>query len=235
MAPYDVWRRAHNIHHSASGNLDKRGVGDIDTLTVQEFQMRSARGKLLYRLYRHPFVLFVIGPIFIFFFHYRLPIGFMNAGAKYWVSAMGTNLAIALFVGLMIYFIGFVPFLLVYLPVILLAAAMGVWMFYVQHQFEDAHWEKQENWSREEAALFGSSHYDLPPILRWLTGNIGIHHVHHLNSRIPFYRLTEVLRDQPALINIKRLTFLDSFKCIKLQLWDEKTRRLVSFKEARIN
>ncbi len=233
MAPYDVWRRAHNVHHSASGNLDKRGMGDIDTLTVEEYQARSWKGKFKYRLYRHPFVLFVIGPIFIFLFHYRLPIGFMNAGAKYWISSMGTNAAIAVFVFLMIYFIGFVPFLLVYLPIILLAAAMGVWMFYVQHQFEATHWERQRGWDREEAALLGSSHYDLPPVLRWLTGNIGIHHVHHLNSRIPFYRLTEVLRDHPALIDMKRLTFMDSFKCIKLQLWDESKRRLVSFREAK--
>lgn len=232
MAPYDVWKRAHNIHHSASGNLDKRGMGDIDTLTIEEYKARSWRGKVAYRLYRHPFVLFVVGPIFVFVFHYRLPIGFMNAGAKYWISAMGTNAAIAVFVGLMIYFIGFVPFLLVYLPIILLAAAMGVWMFYVQHQFEDAHWDRQEDWEREEAALFGSSHYDLPPVLRWLTGNIGIHHVHHLNSRIPFYRLTEVLRDHPELVEVKRLKFWDSLKCIKLQLWDEKARKLVSFKVA---
>ena len=111
---------------------------------------------------------------------------------------------------------------------------MGVWMFYVQHQFETTHWERQEGWDREEAALLGSSHYDLPPVLRWLTGNIGIHHVHHLNSRIPFYRLTEVLRDHPALVDMKRLTFMDSFKCIKLQLWDESKRRLVSFREAKM-
>jgi len=233
MAPYDVWRRAHNVHHSASGNLDNRGMGDIDTLTVKEYQARSWKGKFKYRLYRHPFVLFVIGPIFIFIFHYRLPIGFMNAGPKYWISSMGTNIAIAAFVFLMIYFIGFVPFLLVYLPIILLAAAMGVWLFYVQHQFETTHWERQDDWNREEAALLGSSHYDLPPVLRWLTGNIGIHHVHHLNSRIPFYRLTEVLRDYPALVNMKRLTFMDSFKCIQLQLWDEAKFKLVSFKEAR--
>ena len=233
MTPYDVWRRAHNIHHSGSGNLDKRGTGDIGTMTVREYNDSSDKARFAYRLYRHPIVLFLVGPIFVFWFHYRLPIGFMKAGAKYWISAMGTNLAIAVIAGLIIYFLGLIPFLLVYLPISLMAAAIGVWMFYVQHQFEETHWDKPEEWSREEAALFGSSHYDLPPVLRWLTGNIGIHHVHHLNSRIPFYRLTEVLRDHPALVGIKRLTFMDSFKCIKLQLWDEGTRKLVSFKEAR--
>ncbi|MEE9272397.1 MAG: fatty acid desaturase [Robiginitomaculum sp.] len=232
MAPYDVWRRAHNTHHANSGNLDNRGIGDIYTLTVTEYQALSKFKKFMYRAYRHPFALFVIGPIFVFIFHYRLPIGFMNAGKRYWVSSMGTNLAIIILAGLLIYFIGFIPFLMVYFPIQIIGAAIGVWMFYVQHQFEDTYWDKAENWTLEDAALFGSSHYDLPAPLRWLTGNIGIHHVHHLNSRIPFYRLTEVLRNHPALTGLNRITFWQSIKCVKLQLWDENKRCLISFTEA---
>lgn len=232
LTPYDYWRHSHALHHAASGNLDHRGIGDIDTLTVSEFQARTPWRQRLYRLYRHPAVMFGIGPAYLFLLRHRLPMGLMRNGWRPWVSAMATNAAIALLAGLAIWLVGLVPFLLVHLPITFLAAAIGVWLFYVQHQFEETFWEHDGDWSFHEAALHGSSHYDLPPILRWFTANIGVHHVHHLSSRIPFYRLPEVLRDRPELHQVGRLTLLESLRSVRLVLWDEKKRRLVSFDEA---
>lgn len=234
LTPFAIWRRAHLIHHGASGNLDNRGIGDIHMLTVAEYKSRSRIGRLAYRLYRHPFVMFVIGPIYVFLIAQRLPDKFLRGERKYWFSAMGTNLFAVLIIGSLIYFFGLVPFLLVYGPMVLVAGALGIWMFFVQHQFEDTVWDEGEDWDRNEAAFFGSSHYDLPKPLRWITGNIGIHHVHHLNSRIPFYRLTETLRDHPKLKDIKRLTFWESLKCVRLKLWDEQSRKLVTIKAAMV-
>lgn len=233
LTPYDVWRRTHSFHHSASGNLDKRGMGDVHTLTVTEYKEMSTWGKLSYRLYRHPLVLFGLGPSYLFLLQNRLPLGLMDAGAKYWMSAMGTNIAIAVVLGLIVYFGGLMPLIIVFLPTTLVAASIGVWLFYVQHQFEETHWDNEEDWQVHEAALHGSSHYDLPPVLQWFTANIGIHHVHHLYSRIPFYRLTEVLRDHPILATSQRLTIRESFACVKLQLWDEQKRRLLTYAQMR--
>lgn len=234
LTPYDFWRRAHAMHHAGSGNLDRRGIGDIDTLTVGEFRARSPWRRLLYRLYRHPLVMFGVGPAYLSILRHRLPMGLMRGGAGPWASAMATNVAIAIVAATLIWLIGVGPFLLVQLPITLLAASIGVWLFYVQHQFEDTFWEHDEDWSFHEAALHGSSHYDLPAVLRWFTANIGVHHVHHLSSRIPYYRLPEALRDRPELRNVGRLTLLQSFKAVRLVLWDEEKRRLISFAEARI-
>jgi len=233
LTPYDYWRRTHAVHHASSGNLDRRGVGDIDTLTVAEYRSRSPWQRLRYRLYRHPVVMFGVGPAWLFVCQYRLPVGLMRAGPRPWVSTLATNLAIALPIALMIWAIGLVPFLLVQIPITLMAATGGVWLFYVQHQFEDTHWAESSDWNFQHAALHGSSHYDLPRPLRWLSGNIGIHHVHHLAARIPFYRLPEVLKDFPELKGVSRITFFESLKCVKLVLWDESMLRLVSFREER--
>ena len=233
LTPYDVWKRSHLLHHSTQGNLDRRGIGDIKTLTVEEYDSRSFSGRLAYRLYRNPFVLFGVGPIFIFLFHHRLPMGFLRAGLKYRISAMGTNIAVAALLIGGIAAVGWLPFLVVYLLITTLAAIAGVWLFYVQHQFERTVWDRNDTWQLHEAALYGSSYYVLPQPLRWLTANIGIHHVHHLNSRVPFYRLQQVLRDHPPLATISRMTLADSFKTTKLKLWDPSNRRLVSFKTAR--
>lgn len=233
LTPYDYWRRTHAIHHNSSGNLDARGLGDVTTLTVAEYKARNWLGKLRYRAYRHPLTLFAIGPVYQFFIQHRLPIGLMRAGARYWISALGTNLALACLIATIWYLGGSSVVLAIYVPTGAAAAAMGVWLFYVQHQFETTHWDDGEDWQLHEAALAGSSHYDLPKPLRWLTGNIGIHHVHHLYSRIPFYRLTEVLRDHGSLVEISRLTLWESFACARLHLWDEGSRRLVSFRQAR--
>ena len=233
LTPYDVWRRSHSIHHSSAGNLDKRGIGDVLTLTVAEYYALSKWGRFRYRLYRHPVVLFGLGPAYLFILQNRLPLGFMTAGWKYWTSAMATNAAILLGIGLMIWFGGLMPFLLVYLPTALIAATLGVWLFYIQHQFEETEWQSGADWQLHDAALNGSSHYDLPAVLRWMTANLGIHHVHHLYSRIPFYRLTEVLRDYPVLADTQRMTLWQSFKCTRVHLWDEKSHRLLSFAGAR--
>ncbi len=189
--------------------------------------------RLGYRVYRHPIVMFGLGPAYLFILQHRLPVGLMRAGWRPWLSTMATNVAIAAVVAAMIWLVGVVPFLLVHLPIMLLAASVGVWLFYVQHQFEDTEWARDGVWNLQEAALHGSSYYDLPGVLRWFTANIGIHHVHHLCSRIPYYRLPQVLRDYPELGSIGRLTLSQSFRCVRLVLWDEDQQRLVSFHEVR--
>jgi len=233
LTPYDFWRRTHATHHASSGNLDRRGVGDVNTLTVREYLTRSWWGRLGYRLYRHPIVMFGIGPTYLFLLQQRLPIGMLRGGWRPWLSTMATNLAIALVVATLIWFIGVGPFLLVHLPIILIAGAIGVWLFFVQHQFNPTFWAREGEWTLHEAALYGSSHYDLPAILRWFTANIGVHHVHHLCSRIPYYRLPRALRDHPELRGMSRLTMLQSFRCVRLVLWDESRQRLISFRELR--
>jgi omega-6 fatty acid desaturase (delta-12 desaturase) len=233
LTPYDFWRRTHGIHHATSGNLDRRGIGDVDTLTVREYLALSRRRRLAYRLYRHPVVMFGIGPAYLFILRQRLPFGLMADGWMPWVSTMATNGAIALVVAGMMWWIGIGPFLLVHLPIALFGGAAGVWLFYVQHQFEHTSWSDNKNWSFSSAALYGSSHYDLPVVLRWFTANIGVHHVHHLCSRIPFYRLPLVLRQRPDLADVGRLTLGQSLACIRLVLWDEAAGRLITFGELR--
>ncbi len=218
LTPYDYWRRTHSIHHATSGNLGRRGVGDVDTLTVAEYLARPRWTRLRYRAYRHPVVMFGIGPVFIFVFQHRLPAGFMRQWRP-WLTTMATNLAVASVAGLLIWAIGLKAFLLVHVPVLLLAAEAGVWLFYVQHQFERTYWVKSDTWNSSVASLRGSSHYDLPVVLRWFTANIGVHHVHHLCSMIPYYRLQRVLRDHPELRDMGRVTLLQSLRCVRLVLW----------------
>ncbi len=231
FTPYEYWRHTHGVHHATAGNLDKRGLGDIITLTVDEYHALSPLGRLKYRLYRHPLVLFLLGPAWIYFVQQRLPIGMMKAGLKPWLSTMANTLGIVVLTALLIWWLGIASVLLVQIPVVMLAGAAGIWLFYVQHQFEATHWATGADWDFQTAALQGSSHYDLPGVLRWLTANIGIHHVHHLASRIPYYRLPEVLRDHPDLAPVSRITLMDSVRSVKLVLWDEARGRLVSFRE----
>ncbi|MEP5762096.1 MAG: fatty acid desaturase [Litoreibacter sp.] len=232
LTPYDVWRRSHSIHHSSSGNLGRRGMGDIHTLTIAEYRALKPVDRLMYRIYRHPIVLFGLGPGYLFFLQNRLPLGLM-AHAKYWISAMCTNAAILVALALITYFGGLMPILLIFLPSTLLAATAGVWLFYVQHQFEETHWEADTDWQLHEAALHGSSYYVMPTVLQWISANIGIHHVHHLYSRIPFYRLPEVLRDHAELAQENRMTIRESLANARLHLWDEQSKRLLSFRQAR--
>ena len=233
LTPYDVWRETHAIHHGSTGNLDRRGIGDMPTLTVEEYHAKGRFGRAFYRLIRHPLFLFVVAPFYSFFLQNRLPVGLMRSGWKYWLSAMATNAAIATILTALVWFGGWDVVIFIFLPTALLAASTGVWFFYVQHQFEHTSWNQEADWDLRDAALGGSSHYDLPPVLRWITGNIGVHHVHHLASRIPFYRLPEVLRDHDALANSNRVTLRESLSCARLALWDQNERRLVTFAEAR--
>lgn len=232
LTPYDNWRHNHAIHHATSGHLDRRGIGDVMTLTVTEYDARSRWGRLLYRLYRSPAVMFGLGPLYLFVLQNRLPTGFMRRGWRPWATTMATNAGIAGGFGLLAWALGPWNFLLIFAPVVLLAASAGVWLFYVQHQFAPTYWARGREWNARAAAMHGSSHYDLPAVLRWFTGNIGVHHVHHLSSRIPCYRLQDVLRDHPELRDVSRLTLRQSFACVRLALWDEAGRRLISFREA---
>lgn len=232
LTPYEFWRRSHAQHHASTGNLDRRGVGDIDTLTLAEYRGLSPWGQLRYRLYRNPVTLFLLGPAFQFLLVHRLPTGPAWKSRQLWVSVMGTNVAIAALFGGLILAFGAQAFFLVHLPVILIAATIGIWLFYIQHQFEHTSWDHADGWSFQKAAINSSSYYDLPPGLRWFSANIGVHHVHHLCSTIPFYRLPSVLRAAPQLREMNRLTLRQSLKTIRLTLWDERTRRLISFREA---
>ncbi|HEY1361812.1 MAG TPA: fatty acid desaturase [Xanthobacteraceae bacterium] len=231
LTPYDFWRSTHASHHAWSGHLGRRGIGDVATLTVQEYLARPLWRRLCYRAYRNPLVMFGLGPAYLFVLQQRLPVGMLRGGWRVWLSTMTTNLAIGATITTLIWCIGVLPFLLVHLPIILLAGSIGVWLFYIQHQFERTFWAHEDEWNLHHAALYGSSHYDLPTILRWFTANIGVHHVHHLCCRIPYYNLSRVLSDHPELRSVSRVTFLQSFRCVRLVLWDERRRRLVSFRE----
>jgi acyl-lipid omega-6 desaturase (Delta-12 desaturase) len=231
MAPYGLWRREHAQHHACSGNLDRRGAGDIDTMTVDEYRALSWPGKLRYRLYRNSFILFGLGVPFYFMVLQRLPVWHSLSVRESMKSVMVLNLALAAFYAPFIYAFGLATVLWVVIPIVHIASAVGGWLFFIQHQFEETHWEKAESWDFQVAALLGSSFYDLPKVLNWFTGNIGLHHIHHLNSMIPNYRLQDCLEASPELKAINRMTLLESLKCARLKLWDESNRRLIGFRE----
>ena len=230
LTPYERWRQAHAVHHATSGNLDRRGTGDVDVLTVREYRALPRWRRALYRLYRNPAVLFGLGPIYTFVLKHRLPPLRDRRGRA---SVLWTNLGIAAGVSAPMALLGVGDFLMVQVPITLLASSIGMWLFYVQHQFERTYWQAEESWGFEEAALGGASFYDLPAVLRWFTADIGIHHVHHLCSRIPNYRLAECLRDHPELRRCGRLTLLQSLGCVRLALWDEARETLVGFRDLR--
>lgn len=233
LTPYAFWRRRHAVHHATSGNLDQRGIGDVTTVTLREYLSFPTWRRLVYRLYRHPLVMFGIGPAYQFVIRHRVPTGHPLRYRQEWFSVLGTNGAIAAVVVLTAVTLGLKPLLLGYLPVILLASSIGVWLFYVQHQFEDTYWETRPRWTFHAAALEGCSFYDLPRALHWMTGHLGFHHIHHLSSRIPNYRLRECFEQNPELQRAKRLTLRDSLKCPRLALWDEERRKLVPFRKIR--
>lgn len=233
MAPYGLWRREHAQHHAGSGNLDRRGAGDIDTLTVQEYQQLSSLGKLRYRLYRNPLFLFGFGVPAYFILLQRTPWMHALPPRDSWKSVMGLNIGLVLFYAPLVYAFGWSNVLFVVLPIVHIASAVGGWLFFIQHQFEEAHWEKADSWDFQVAALLGSSFYDLPRVLNWFTGNIGLHHIHHLNSMIPNYRLQACLDASPELKSINRMTLRESFACARLLLWDDTRKRMISFAEYR--
>ncbi len=232
LTPYDQWRNAHAYHHATSGDLDRRGIGDIDLLTVAEYRALTPGKRFLYRLYRNPLVVFGIGPAWVFVIRQRFPFRSRPEGKRGLVSVLATNLAIGATLALAIYWFGVADLLMVQIPITLLASSIGVWLFFVQHQYPRTYWEHHADWGFEEAALRGSSYYELPRILRWFTADIGIHHIHHLCSRIPNYRLNECLADNPGLRAFERLTLWQSIKCMRLTLWDEGQKRLVGFRDA---
>jgi acyl-lipid omega-6 desaturase (Delta-12 desaturase) len=226
LTPFAHWRRDHALHHASSGDLDRRGHGDVLTLTVDEYLSRSPSGRLKYRLYRNPFVLFVLGPLYMLVNHRWTPVG-NTAGAK--ASVHTTNAAIlALIVGFS-FAIGIKAVLSVYVPVFFIAAASGIWMFYVQHQFEDTYWEHHATWDYTTAALRGSSYYKLPRVFEWLTGGIGLHHVHHADPKIPNYNLRRCHDENPEFQTVTQLTFRESLRTASLKLWDSEQERLVGF------
>lgn len=231
FTPYAAWRSSHAVHHATSGNLDRRGIGDLDTLTLAEYRALSPFQRLKYRLYRHPLVLFGLGPGWMFLIRQRLPSSHRLRHWREWVSVLSTDAALAAVLATLLLTLGPGPILLGVLPVVLLAASIGVWLFYVQHQFEDAYWETQRSWDFKSAALQGASFYDLPPVLHWLTGNIGFHHIHHLASRIPNYRLRECHDANPEFQSAPRLSLRQSLHCARLALWDARRQKLVPFKE----
>jgi omega-6 fatty acid desaturase (delta-12 desaturase) len=231
LTPYNHWRKTHAAHHATTGNLDRRGQGDITTLTVAEYGALPKWRRFLYRLYRSPLVLFGIGPVYHFLIQNRLPTKAAFRETKAWSSVLATNAAIAGILIAAALTVGFGQFLLVYMPVVVLAGSAGIWLFYVQHQFENTYWEGSRDWSFHEAALKSSSYYDLPRVLHWLTADIGLHHIHHLCSKIPNYRLRECLRDHPELKSVNRITLRESIRCARLTLWDEQRRKLIRFSD----
>jgi len=230
LTPHAYWRQAHNTHHATCGNLTKRGIGDVNVLTVKEYVNLPKWKRMVYRAYRNPMTILGVGPIYLFFIKYRLPLDLIRSQPKLLVSVMGTNLGILGAVTGLGYAFGFLEVLMVQLPVSLIASATGVWLFYVQHQFERTFWKEERDWDFYAASVLASSFYDLPKLLNWFTGCIGIHHIHHLSNRIPNYRLSACLNDMPELRQVNRIGLRDSLSCFKLALWDEARQRLISFR-----
>jgi omega-6 fatty acid desaturase (delta-12 desaturase) len=227
FTPYWHWRWEHALHHASSGDLDRRGTGDVWTLTVEEYLAASRWKRFSYRLARNPFVLFVLAPLFLFWFFQRIPQA--QAKGRERNSVYWTNLCIAALLAGMWFAMGWKPLLLISLAVWMVAGAAGVWLFYVQHQFDGVYWDRQETWDYELAALQGSSFYKLPRILQWFSGNIGFHHIHHLSPHIPNYNLEKCHRAEPIFQAVKPVTLFASFKSLTYRLWDEQQRRLVGF------
>ena len=231
FSPFQSWRHNHAVHHATSGDLDRRGTGDVPTLTVAEYYAKSWRGRLGYRLFRNPLVMFGIGPIYSFLVQSRLVS--RSARPRNRRSVIWTNVAVVAMVGGLCWLIGWRAYLLVQAPTALLAGMAGVFLFYVQHQFEDAYWENAGDWDYTEAALRGSSYLKLPQPLQFFTGNIGFHHVHHLSARIPNYNLQRAHDENPLLQDVPTLSLWDGLRSVRLKLWDERSGRLVTWAQAR--
>ncbi|MBP3962043.1 fatty acid desaturase [Paenibacillus lignilyticus] len=229
LFPYHQWKQSHSIHHATSGNLDKRGTGDMWVLTVNEYNAAPLRTKLAYRAYRHPFVTFVIGPIFVFLFTYR----FNRKGAKRKerMNTYLTNASVIALYALLTWAVGWQAFVMIQGPVFLVSGLLGVWLFYVQHQFEHSYFENDVEWNFVQAAVEGSSYYKLPKLLQWMTGNIGFHHVHHLSPKVPNYYLEKAHQASPPLQKATTITIGSSLKSLRFHLWDENSKSFVSFRD----
>jgi omega-6 fatty acid desaturase (delta-12 desaturase) len=231
FTPYEYWTNDHARHHQTVGNLDKRGHGDVWTATTEEYLGMTDRQRFIYRLYRHPLMLFLIGPFFFFVFFYRIPRRKMSRAERRGIHI--TNLILAVYITSLVLLMGWKAFLLIQLPVIYIATAAGVWLFYVQHQFEEVIWSRQPEWDYQRMAMEGSSFLKFPKILQWFSGNIGFHHIHHLSPKIPNYNLEKCHRENEMFNQIKPVTFVPSLRTIRLRLWDEKEGKLISFKQFR--
>ena len=228
FTPYEEWRKSHGWHHNTFGDLDRRGKGDVWTLTAEEFRTASKPKRFWYRFFRNPFVILCLGPAYLFLVSYRYP----HKGAKRRQSnsVIFTNAAIAIIILGASLTIGFKAYALIQFPVIFFAGVIGVWLFYIQHQFEGVYWSRHDQWDPIKASIHGSSYYKLPKVIQWFTGNIGLHHIHHLRSRIPNYNLQRAYDDTKALVDVEPLTIRKSITCLQLKLWDEKGQKLVGFK-----
>ncbi|MBK8164905.1 MAG: fatty acid desaturase [bacterium] len=231
FTPFDDWKQSHQRHHTTAGDLDNRGTGDVWTMTVEEYLAASRRKRLGYRLVRNPFFLLLVVPFYLSIIAYRIPRP--SAGRAAVLSVLLTDLALLAIAVVASRTIGLGNYLLVQVPVIVISWTSGVWLFYVQHQFEGTHWSRHEEWEPIEAALLGSSYYKLPRVLQWFTGNIGLHHIHHLRPRIPNYHLQACQDAVPALQHIQPLTLRRSLRSMAMNLWDEKQQKLVSFRAIR--
>ncbi len=232
FTPYYLWRWEHAVHHASSGDLDRRGTGDVWTLTVQEYLESSRWRRFTYRLVRNPVVLFVIAPCMLFLVRHRFAPG-KKAGSRERHSVYWTNLALFVVAVVMSAIFGIKAYLVIQLSVVALAASAGVWLFFVQHQFEGVYWERREDWDYAEAALHGSSFYKLPKVLQWFSGSIGFHHIHHLSPAIPNYNLERCHKAEPLFQTVKPVTLLSSFKSFTFRLWDEQHRKLVGYRHLR--
>ena len=230
LTPHHYWRDAHSIHHATSGNLAARGIGDVTTLTVREYKTLPSWRRVGYRIYRHPLILVGLAPTYLFVIKYRLPLDMLRRRWRLLPDVLLNNLIIGAIIATVGLWIGYGTFAMVQVPITLLSATIGVWLFYVQHQFEGTHWAHDGAWDFHTAAFEGSSYFHLPAVMRWFTANIGAHHIHHLCSRIPNYRLADCLRRYPELRQVNRVTLWQSAKCLPLTLWDEERCRLVSFR-----
>lgn len=230
FTPYEEWRKSHGWHHNTFGDLDRRGDGDVWTLTAEEYRTASKSKRFWYRFFRNPFVLLCLGPAYLFLVSYRYP----HKGSKrrQKTSVVITNAAIAIIILVASLTIGFKAYALIQFPVIFFAGVIGVWLFYIQHQFEGVYWSRHGQWDPIKASLYGSSYYKLPKVIQWFTGNIGLHHIHHLRARIPNYNLQRVHDDTKTYLHVEPLTIRKSIACLRLKLWDEERQQLVGFKSA---
>jgi omega-6 fatty acid desaturase (delta-12 desaturase) len=231
FATFDCWKHAHAVHHATAGDLDRRGIGDLPTLTVAEYDARRWRGRLAYRLFRNPVVMFGLGPIFALVVQPRIVPG--SARPRIKRSVWATNVALLTMVGGLCWVMGWRQYLLVQIPTIMLAGAAGIWLFYVQHQFEGVYWESSADWSYADAALRGSSYLKLPKVLQFFSGNIGFHHVHHLSARIPNYNLERAHDENPIFHKVPTLSLTDGLRAVRLKLYDQGSGRMVTFAQAR--
>ncbi len=229
FTPYYAWRHAHAVHHATSGDLDRRGIGDVWTMTYDEFHNAGRWTKLGYRLYRNPFIIFVIGPFFDFAVLMRVPYAHPRAKAREKNSVTWTNLTLLAIIIIAALTIGLDKYLLVQVPILAMASSLGVWFFYVQHQYENAYWSRHEDWDYVEASLYGSSYYQMPPVLQWLTGNIGFHHIHHLSPRVPNYRLEKCHYENEVFRQIEPLTIKTSLKSARIRLFDEDRGKMIGY------